>query len=550
MRHLPPLVFFALLAIASVGVPTAASMPGHPMSDLYDHAWGYAWFVRQLQEGTWPLWTQQSHGPDGGVLWFVDPLGALLSMPLQLLFPLPVALGLLPIVQLWLALAGGYLLGFSELRRVPAAMVVSVVFALSSYSLSIVHSGTWEYLNLWPFPIFVWGLRQGRVGWAVFGWAAGMFGAFYYGAFLGLLGVILTGAGLVSGRVFGRVLLGALLPLGLIAGVAAWTLKHPQAVIEASSAPGWSYQSLPATDLISFLHPRYWFPDNARMGNPGIVHANSLGLANVALLIWGWRRLNRRMKLALAITGILCLGPTLCISGYIPKIGGYTLPLPAALLYFPGSPFRMVHHPYRMVVLDLLLVAMALGFLLKHRPVWAMVLVVGLPVELALFSPIQWPTVRAPADVPRIYAGLSGGIIDFPPENHLNNRSYTWYAAVHQHRIPYGVNVFVPEKFGKNHRFLQWMGCLRDGGKRGVPREGGPPAWQPPPPPTFTSASLHQADEELRDWSYWWLLAHLRWMDPAEVDCMTKLLGPPTAEDDGYAVWALTDIDGSFTPKP
>ncbi|HNH45618.1 MAG TPA: hypothetical protein PKY30_01195, partial [Myxococcota bacterium] len=162
MRHLLPLLFLALLAVAAVGWPTAQSLPGHPMSDLYDHAWGYSWFAQQLQAGEWPLWTRQSHGPDGGVLWFVDPLGALLSLPFQALFPLPVALGILPILQLWLAMAGAYGLGLSEYRRVPAALVVAVVFGLSSYSLSVLHSGTWEYLNLWPFPLFVWALRQGR----------------------------------------------------------------------------------------------------------------------------------------------------------------------------------------------------------------------------------------------------------------------------------------------------------------------------------------------------------------------------------------------------
>jgi hypothetical protein len=377
-----------------------------------------------------------------------------------------------------------------------------------------------------------------------------MLGAFYYGAFLGLIGVLLAGVGMVSWRVVGRTLIGALLPVGLVLGVAGWTLGHPQAVIQAETAPGWSYQSLPATDLISFVHPRYWFPDNARMGNPGIVHANSLGLLNLGLLVWGWRRLDRPMRLALGIAGLVCLGPTLCIAGYIPRIGGFTLPLPAALLYLPGSPFRWVHHPYRMVVLDLLLLALALGFLLKERPRWAMVLVVGLPLELAFLSPVSWPIARAPAEIPRIYAGLPGGVIDFPPENHLNNRSYTWFSAVHHQRIPYGVNVYVPEKLGKNLRFLQWMGCLNDGGKRGVPREGGPPAWQPPPPPPFTPEALHLADQELASWNYGWLLLHLQWMDTGEQACLAKLLGPPTAEDDGYAVWALTDIDGSFTPPP
>ena len=45
----------------------------------------------------------------------------------------------------------------------------------------------------------------------------------------------------------------------------------------------------------------------------------------------------------------------------------------------------------------------------------------GAPLELAFLSPVTWPIVRAPAEIPRIYAGLPGGIIDFPPENHINN---------------------------------------------------------------------------------------------------------------------------------
>lgn len=543
MRQLFPALIFAMLAVGVVGLPQSSSIPGHPMSDLYDHGWGYSWFVRHLLAGELPLWTRESHGPQGGALWFVDPLGALLSLPLQLLFPLPVALGILPILQLWLGMQAAYALGLSECRERAAAMVVALVFTLSSYSLSLLHSGTWEYLNLWPLPLFFLSLRRGWVGVAVLAWTAGCLGAIYYGAFLGLLALISGLSGMVPWSVLLRVGLYALLPVGAVLGLAGWTLGHPQAVIQPEGAPGWSYQSLPATDLLSFFHPRYWFPDNAKMGNPGIVHANTLGILNLCGLLWAWRFLDGKIRRALWITGFLCLGPTFCTLGYIPQIAGYTVPLPAALLYFPGSPFRMVHHPYRLVVLGMLFLGLALGHSVRGRPRLALGLGLGLLLELALFCPVTWPLVRAPAQLPAVYQGMEGGIFDFPPENHQNNRSYTWYAALHQQPIPYGVNVYIPEKIGKNARFLQWMGCLRDGGKRGVPREGGPPAWRPGPPPVFSEALLKQADEELRNWDYRWLVVHQQWMDPDERRCLENLLGTALRKDDDQTVWALTSAD-------
>ncbi len=86
-RHLPALVAFAAVAVL-VTWPTAATLgaavPGQPTSDVYDHLWGAWWYAYELGRGHLPLRTDVSHWPPGGLLWFIDPLGGLLSLPLQL----------------------------------------------------------------------------------------------------------------------------------------------------------------------------------------------------------------------------------------------------------------------------------------------------------------------------------------------------------------------------------------------------------------------------------------------------------------------------------
>ena len=63
-------------------------------------------------------------------------------------------------------------------------------------------------------------------------------------------------------------------PLGLILWAGGSTLSAKDAVIQPDSAPGWGYETLPVTDLLTFLLPRYHFPDNMRVGNQGILHSN------------------------------------------------------------------------------------------------------------------------------------------------------------------------------------------------------------------------------------------------------------------------------------
>lgn len=541
LRQLIAIIFLCLLALFLVGLPSATEMSGHPMSDLYDHVWGYGWFAHSLMQGKLPLYTDISHG-EGGSLWFVDPVGALLSLPFQAVFSLPVAVGATLWLQLSLGLGAAYALGWDRFRDQGAALVVAVCYAGGGYGLSIIHSGTLEYLCLAPLPLFWLGVERRQPGLSAVAWAWATLGSFYYGAFIGILFLSTLGD-----RSFAwKILRYALLPNLLIGIVAGLTLNRADAVIHAESAPGWNYSSLPLTDLWTFIAPDYHFPDLARMGNQGIVHANPLPwLASIAALwaVWKGRQIpdQRRWSLLLGACLLLALGPGLCVAGWIPKIAGYTLPLPTALFYLPGSPLRFIHHPYRLVVLPLLFIGLLAGQAVRGRPAWAAGLVVASILQTLFLSPAPWPIPKADAQVPEIYQNLQGGILDFPPEFHQMNRLYTYYQTLHWQRIPYGVNVYVPESLRQNGLFLGWMGCLNDHGARGVSRDGGPPVWngRPPKGMVVNADRVRVGKEELLSQGYAWVILHEAALQSAELRCLTGRLGAAVAAQGGLSRYAL-----------
>lgn len=562
-RHVLPLLLLALLALALVGPPALDTMPGHEQSDLYDHVWGWYWFRREILHGRLPLWTAITHG-SGGALWFVDPLGALWSLPFQAILPLPAAVG----AVIWLRAAAGlwafYALGISYWRDRGAALATAAVGGAGAYTLSLLHSGVLEYLEVAPLPLFWLACRRRTdpraAGWAAACWVWACLGSFYYGAFTGLLWL---GACRVAGIGFGaRVLARAILPLALITGTAAWTLSHPDAVIAADSAPGWNYKNLPVTDLLTFVHPSWHFPDNARAGNLGILHANSYGVLPLLLAgaVWLRRRHDpevRRLGRAFVALAVLALGPVLCVAGNVITAGGWAIPLPAALLYLPGSPLRFLHHPYRLVILPLIPLSLLAGRALAGQgiagttPVMRalpLLIIGGIVAERLLASPAPWPVARASAEIPPIYATLpvtnavdaQAGVLDFPPENHLQNRRYAWYQTAHGRPVPYGVNVYVPEELRLNPAWLSWMACLQDRGARAIPREGGAPVWNGRPlkglqvTPATVAAGRRQLAER-----YGWLVAHTGAMSAAEVGCLRERMGAPTAEAGDALAWAL-----------
>ena len=159
-------------------------------------------------------------------------------------------------------------------------------------------------------------------------------------------------AGGAGGR---RLLLVAAPALGAIAA----TLLAEQGAVNAANAPGWSGGGpLPATDLLTFVRPGdYYFPTPRPWGILGF--STSTIWAPYDLRGWMEHRPGHVSRRRAAV------GPVWgAHAGAGPGGGGahLGLPSPRAALHDP-SPFDLVHHPYRMVSLGMVLLGLlaALG---------------------------------------------------------------------------------------------------------------------------------------------------------------------------------------------
>jgi len=465
-QHLPSAA--AILGLAAlITWPLPASLArapmGHPYGDMPDHLWGSWWFARTLADGRLPLTTDLSHYPEALSLWYVDPLGALAAAPLQLLGPI-VAWNLLMLAQVLFALGAGYALGWSVTRTRAGGLIAAAAVGGSPYLLGLLHSGISEYWGLGWCALFVpallrtMGLLEGRSRAWVTGALLAACGlqSFYYFAFGALLALCAVpgAAGLVGDwRSRARTSLTVLGVGGALIAPAvaltAYTLAGQDAAISSDSAPGWALAELPATDALTWLMPGdYYFPDTPASGNPGILHVNYLGWILLGLAGFGWWKTPalRATLRPTALYGLMALGPRLALGKRVLMVGGVSVLLPLSLLYFPGSPFRAIHQPYRMaaMLIPLLAIPAAAAAARLPKPAAALAGAVML-AEALLISPASWPLAVGALEPPPVYAALEAGpVLDWPPDASTWNRDYLLWQTEHQRPIPYGVNVFLP----------------------------------------------------------------------------------------------------------
>ena len=116
------------LAVAMVvtwpaSLSPATTLIGHPDVDVWNHAWGY-WFIpHQISQFSWPFSTDLIGVPQGGDLYFIDLLGAVLGAPLCWIFGPAVAYNGVMIARLAAAGLAGQALAESVLGRGPHTMV-------------------------------------------------------------------------------------------------------------------------------------------------------------------------------------------------------------------------------------------------------------------------------------------------------------------------------------------------------------------------------------------------------------------------------------------
>lgn len=180
---------------------------GDLKSDMWKHIWGFWWIKNSLfTDFCFPLQTDLLNFPRGGSIFFIDSLGALLSIPLQLLWGLIPAYNLMVILNLTLAGFFAYELCFYLSKNRWAAVTGGVVYAFSAYFYSNLISGITEALNIPWIPLFLmYFLKSLREkGWknplfCGFSFFLAAFGSLYHGLFCALMAGLLLISNLLTG---------------------------------------------------------------------------------------------------------------------------------------------------------------------------------------------------------------------------------------------------------------------------------------------------------------------------------------------------------------
>ncbi len=165
--------------------------------DMWKHLWGF-WWVREriIEDKFLPLFTSILNYPYGGNLFFIDPMGALLSIPLQAILPIHVVYNLLVLINLILGAFCAYLLADYFTKNRTAAFYSGAVYAFTSYMLAYITSGVSETFNIAWMPLFLYFfarfLDENSESLAILAGLTlflSVLGSFYYGSFTTILGM-------------------------------------------------------------------------------------------------------------------------------------------------------------------------------------------------------------------------------------------------------------------------------------------------------------------------------------------------------------------------
>ena len=433
--------------------------------DVWNHAWGPWWWATELSQGNLPWQTGYLHWPDGGVLWFIDPVLAAAGAPL---------VGTLGIAGTWNIVMLGYVIFASwAARRFALSLgagawsswVASAAFAASAWMTCELHNGISEAANIGFVALALsWIEDASRKGtfrhWALAGVGVGL--AAVASPYLGLgtgLAALVRGLPHIK-----HAWLGAVTAV-MVAAPSTLTmraqLESAQAIVKHPDSMNDQLAAHNAVDPRTFVQP-FGFR-SVDLSAEGFEHSMYLGLLALFLAAVAIRRRDRtqhamttwqRPELWWAAAGLLCalisLGPYLFFNGSWVEVGhGQRLRLPwgSVQQLVPGL---AVTHPLRLAV-PLLAVVAGLAAVGLQRVVRGPVALVGVFLVLLdglVLSGTTWPLPTAAIDYPAIYSrmvkqpdeSLRWGILDLPTDagQTMGTSRYLVWQAAHGRPIPYG----------------------------------------------------------------------------------------------------------------
>jgi len=442
-----------------------AAVPGAARTDLHNALWSQ-WFVwHSLAQGALPWHTTLLDPPTGGVLLTIDPLGALLALPLVSTVGLAAAYSLVVLVHLTLSgwAAHRFARALARSSGLPgdaAGILAGVAYGSAPILRAAVSNGTsegiageWAVLAAWA----CWrASRQPGAGRVLVAGAALLLAGLgsWYGAVTAFLfagALLLVGPGPRDGtrgarrRALLALSLGVVLVLPVAVGTKAAATRSDNLVrIKSAHELASVRRSTGAADPRGFvLGGDFRSPDFRRISRYGerFFHCNYLGWV---LILGAVLAARRRAGPAFVWLGggaglLLALGPVVVIDA-APLVvwGDRVIGLPYFLVErLPGfSSLSLLYRLTQAPALALALLA-GLGAASTRRPVPTAVLLATLVLvegrwlcplgALPLTTPAEvGPSIRALADQP------PGIVLEYPV---VGGRAYLYEQTVHHHPI-------------------------------------------------------------------------------------------------------------------
>jgi Dolichyl-phosphate-mannose-protein mannosyltransferase len=571
----------ALLALAlalaltwPVALAPAELAIGHPGNDTWNHIWGYWWVGEELSAGRFPSRLDLLSFPQGGTLFFIDTVQAIITWPLQLLLGPVFAYNAAIIGGLWLSGYATWLLSRRLSGDETTSLLALVLFEACPHLLGQTYNGISETVCAGWVPLTLWALlglldRPSTRRALSLGLIAGLGAAssWYYGLMMGLAGgvLLLWLAARQPWQVEWRRALPYLALAGLIAAAPVLPLLLTfRASLGAADAlvsrdPDFVWRSLidhNITDLLAFFRPgKTPSPDLFALYGEELLIVIYLGwtaLSLTAVALFGTRRraeLSPYLWLGLLFFAF-ALGPYLYVGGSYLALQGRRVPLPFLAL-FEGLPlFDRISHPFRFTTGVSLWLALAAAQGLRHLLIARSIAVhraattlLGLLAlaEVAWLSPARLPVPAGDARAPVAYTQMRedpvpGAVLDLPlTVPNLERAVYVWYQSAHGRPVPWGLNDPMPQALLQNRLATT---LIRIEASR---------AWTLPP--RMPELDLVVSARLLARGGYRYVVMHRRLYPAAKGSqteaLLTGLFGEPQRhESDGLLVYTLPDLRG------
>ena len=558
---------------------------GDLKSDVWKHVWGFWWMRRSLfTDHVLPLYTWHLNYPYGGSLFFIDPLGGMLSIPLQLLMSPVAAYNAMVLFNIVLACSGAFLLARHLTRSAPAALVAGVIYGCSPYLMSNITSGISESFNVGWIPFFALYYTRALRGMSrADACRAGAFlglatiGCWYYGVFCVVYAFFFfvaelirlawrrraaasreasaagdaapTGCSLFF-RVFGQAVLVALVSGAIILPVAycfRYTLNSDVSLVfrvrnkqNVDFYLSETFHNI--SRLVDYVSPgkdkaiRTYTVDR-------LTRVSYVGWIVLVLSLWAALRVRRRdlrWWCGVAVMAVtFSLGPFLYITSDIHLTGRF----PLYMWMYDWFPFfSQVSIPFRFNTVAMLALAMlsayALADALRPRPrgergLLALAVSLAVLIEVMYVSPAPFPMPLSSTDAPPVLARLateSGpcGLLDVPVqrcEGELLPGEYFYYQMVHGKFIPNRVEGEIPLFVYHNRFMLQLFHLEHDW--TGYPND--------------SERALWKSLDELRAFRFRYIVVHENLLRPGAGPrvhrMLTWFLGPPRHRDGEITVY-------------